>query len=119
MPQESEEEPSQSSPSSPTQTVISMENLNSKIGEWTKILRNGSMLVAERGPDNEPYKNIYKAIETVTKLRNEVGEHGKSDPPNKIVSFYINFALIHIHSSLAKWLESCDELSQAEKEHIQ
>lgn len=97
---------------------VRLDNLSQKISEWTKILRGGSTLVAERGPDEEPYKNIYTAIENVTRLRNEVDQLVKENFPNKVVSFYVNFALIHIRSSLAKWLESCDELSQAEEEHI-
>lgn len=120
MPQEaSEENQNQQSAAAEQAPSVTLDNLNQKISEWTKILRNGASLVAERGPDEEPFKNIYAAIENVTKLRDKVQQINTTNFTSEVVTFYVNFALIHIHSSLAKWLESCDELSQADKEHVQ
>lgn len=118
MPQEAPEE-SQAQSIIQAMDDLSLENLNSKIHDWTKVLRNGAALVSQRGPDEEPFKNMYTAIENVTKLRNKVLQLQKSESKSDIVNFYVNFALVHIRSSLAKWLESCDELSQADKEHVQ
>jgi len=95
--------------------------LREKVELWAKKLSKAAEKVSTPGPDKEPFKFIYAAIEDVRKLNDEVElvlklQSVTSQPQ---IEFWVKFTHIHILSSLAKWNEIVEELSVAEARHIQ
>ena len=89
---------------------------------WCQKLKSAADLVNKRSPAKEPYKHIYKSIEDIKLVRAEVQSylHKFTSTESEVqvgFLFWIKFTLIHVYSSIAKWSEACDELSQAEDEH--
>ncbi len=100
--------------------------LQEKVQCWCERLKSAADLTKKRSPSKEPFKYIYTAIEDTKKLRDEVQDYvnsfrsqpnSSSSPFPSGFSFWVKFTLIHIYSSIAKWSEASDELSEAEEEH--
>jgi hypothetical protein len=101
--------------------TLTYAKLHKKVAEWTKKLTKAAEKVSIPGPDNEPFKHIYTAIGEVNQLQKEVEDLLRSPPvtSSPVVTFWVTFAHIHVLSSLAKWNEVVEELSTAQKRHVQ
>jgi len=102
------------------ESTITEASLTVLVKKCIKIMKAARDDVNEPSSSNEPYKNIYKAIESVKPLIQIVQHYATCETISKSRIFYLwtNFTLVHVYSSLAKWSELCEELTDADSYHL-
>ncbi|CAG7824864.1 unnamed protein product, partial [Allacma fusca] len=108
-------EPEEGSP-----TVSNDEELEEKLKSWVSLLKEQAGVALQISPSREePYKNIYKALEATIPAQKKMVSVLKSYEGSPVLRFRLEFAIIHATSSLAKWYEICEEYGISEKYHKQ
>ena len=96
--------------------------LDQLLMKWATLLKENSTLALQRSAvDEEPFKQIYKALENVIPVQKQMffvlNVYGPRT--TSVLKFRLHFAVIHAISTLAKWYELCEEYGMAENYHKQ